>query len=314
MPRLNPYDRAAVDALVQRSGQVVRHADLVALGMPKSTITHHTSAKGRWQRLLPGVVLAHRGTATLAERRRGALVYAGRGARISGHHALDLHGALGPEADVGTEILLIVPNHHHRTSSRFCVVERSERNPGTTVRQGFPVTAIPRAGGDACRRQDMTLDDVRELLSRLLREDLCTLKQLQRAVLSGPTQRSGHARGALLELGGGVRSAAEARGFRLIETSGLPQPLWNQAVVVDGEWIGEADAYWPGLGVVLEIDSMTWHLGARALRRTQAKARRYAAAGLLLVSVAPADLLADPQGFLSTLRQTLTTAAARLAP
>ena len=310
MPRKKNYDRAAVDALIARSDGVVKRADLVLLGVPDSTLTNLTGPRGRWQRILPGVVLAHRGNPTLLERRRAALTYAGPDSRLSGHHALDVWGALGRRVDVGREILVVVPHPRHRVSSGFCVVERSERGTGRAERGGLRVTGVARALGDACRRQDLSLDDVREVMSTVLAADRCTLRQLDAVIRHGPTQRSGHSRVALEELGAATRSAAEGRAFRVVSRSGLPQPVWNEPVVVAGRWIGNADAYWPDLGVVLEIDSMTWHLGAQALRRTQAKARRYAAAGLILLSIAPADLLGDPTAFLDQLRRTLETAAA----
>lgn len=311
MPRRREYDRAAIDDLFRANQGVVKRSDLLVAGMPNPTITRWCGVRGRWQRVLPGVVLGHRGTPTTAERRRAALVYAGEDARLSGVHALDLHAALTAPLDPGEKVLVVVPQARHRTSADFCIVERSERDPGRAVRKGFPVTSAARACADAVRGHDLRVDDVRELMSAVLRNDRCSLRQLQREVLGGPTQRSGPARAALQELGAGVRSAAEAKAFQIVTSSDLVQPVWNQPVVVGGRWLGEADAFWPDLGVVLEIDSMMWHLGARALRRTQAKARRYAAAGLTLISIAPADLLADPRGFLETLRSALATATAR---
>ncbi|WP_380169993.1 hypothetical protein ACFEMC_12850 [Kineococcus sp. DHX-1] len=311
MPRRREYDRASIDDLLRANQGVVKRSDLLTAGVPNPTITRWCGVRGRWQRVLPGVVLGHRGTPTTVERRRAALVYAGEGARISGVHALDLHAALTAPLGRDEEVLVVVPQDRHRTSADFCVVERSERDPGRTVRRGFPVTSAARACADAVRGHDLSADDVRELMSSVLRHERCSLRQLEREVLGGPTQRSGPARAALRELGAGVRSAAEAKALQLVSSSDLVQPLWNRPVVVAGRWLGEADAFWPELGVVLEIDSMLWHLGARALRRTQAKARRYAAAGLTLITIAPADLLADPRGFLETLRSALAVATAR---
>jgi len=311
MPRRKKYDRMAVDALIQRSQGVVRRAELITLGVPASTLTSLTAPGGRWQRILPGVILTHRGAPTLLERRRAALVYAGPGARISGHHALDLWGALRGRVEVGEQILVVIPHSVHRTSSGFCVIERSERPTGDLERSGLPVTTVVRAAADACRRQDLRMDDVRELLSTVLSGERCSLQQLQNEVRKGPTQRTRFTNAALREVGAGARSAAESRTLRLVEASDLPQPVWNTDVSVNGRWVGHADAYWPSLGVVLEIDSMEWHLGATQLRRTQEKARRYAAAGLILISIAPADLAADPAGFLGQLRETLATALSR---
>jgi hypothetical protein len=311
MPRRRPYDSASIDDLFRAGRGVVKRSDLLVAGMPNPTVTRWCGVRGRWQRILPGVVLGHRGTPTTEERRRAALVYAGPAARISGQHALTLHGALTAPLPPDAPVLVVVPQARHRTSADFCIVERSERDPGHLVRRGLPVTSPARACADAVRGHDLSADDVRELMSSVLRNDRCTLRQLQREVLSGPTQRSGPARVALGELGAGVRSSAEAKALQIVGASDLPQPEWNQPVVVNGVLLGEADAYWRELGVVLEIDSMLWHLGPRALRRTQAKARRYAAAGLTLITIAPADLLADPRGFLETLRAALAVAASR---
>ena len=66
----------------------------------------------------------------------------------------------------------------------------------------------------------------------------------------------------------------------------------------------------PASSVALEIDSLRWHSTPEDLVRTQAKQRRYAAAGILLIGIALADLLADPDGFLQQLAATLSVAAA----
>ncbi|WP_432511082.1 hypothetical protein [Kineococcus sp. SYSU DK001] len=153
------------------------------------------------------------------------------------------------------------------------------------------------------------MDRVRELFGATLQQRRCTLGELHEEVFDGPTQRSASARKILTEVSAGTRSAAEGKIFRRVSASTLPQPVWNEPVVVEGTVIGYADAYWPCLGVVLEIDSVRWHSSPTDLRRTQAKQRRYTEAGILLVSISPRDFLDDPEESLRQLAATLATAA-----
>ncbi|MBC5786401.1 hypothetical protein H8N03_25925, partial [Ramlibacter sp. USB13] len=178
MPRRAHYDAATLDALIRQHERVVPRSLLLLAGLPRSTLTDLTGPRGRWQRILPGVVLTHRGTPTVAERRRAALVYAGPEARIGGMHALDLHRALRDPLPADAPVFVVIPDGVHRTSSSFCTVERSERDPGDLVRRNFPVTSIARACADATRGHTMSPDGVRELMSQVLREDHCTLRDL----------------------------------------------------------------------------------------------------------------------------------------
>lgn len=81
-----------------------------------------------------------------------------------------------------------------------------------------------------------------------------------------------------------------------------------------GSWLARPDAFWPALGLVVEVDSMEWHLGPAEYRRTQARQRRMAAAGLTVLPVSPADLRERPDEVLETIRKAVEAAAARDVP
>jgi hypothetical protein len=309
MPRPRSFDLADVDALLGRNDGIATHAQLRSVGVPDRTISRWAQS-GPWQHVLPGVIAGHRGRLTRRQRRLSALAYCGSDAVISGEHALDLQGITGNRIEVRDQILVLVPWQRKRSTSGFVVVERTERAPAIAHRQGLPTVPPARAAADAARH-GADLDRIRELFGATLHQKRCTLQQLHEEVYTGPTQRSATARRVLHEVSDGVRSAAEGQAFERISRSQLPQPVWNHVVVVDGVTVGEADAYWPDLGVALEIDGIRWHSTPEDLRRTQDKQRRYAAAGILLVSIAPADVLADPKRFLEQLAATLAAAAAR---
>ncbi|WP_432565678.1 hypothetical protein [Kineococcus sp. SYSU DK003] len=312
MPRPRRFDTASVDALMRRQGGVATHQQLMALGVPRSTVIRWAQY-GPWSRLLPAVVLAHRGTPDTEERRRAALAFCGPNAVISGTHALDLHGILGQRIDLDPDVLVLVPHVEHRTSKDFVVVERTTRMPSRRRRAGLDVAPVARAVADAARQAADDIDRVRELFGAALQRGRCTLVELREEVYAGPRQRTAVPRAVLKEASVGTASAAEGNALQIISRSDLPQPLWNEDVVVDGKWVGQADAYWPDLGVALEIDGLKWHSTLADIRRTQEKQRRYAAAGIVLITIAPADLLADPDGFLDVVRRTLTRAARRAA-
>ncbi len=274
--------------------------------MPLRTITRWAHA-GPWQSVLPGVVAGHRGPVAQGQLRRAALAYAGAGAALSGLHALDLLGITGDRIAVDDQVLVLIPWTQKRLSSGFVTIERSQREPRVLHRRGLPVVDPARAAADAARH-GADLDRVREIFGATLHQRRCSLAHLRDEVFNGPTQRSATARRVLTEVSAGVRSSAEGKARELIVGSGLPQPLWNEAVVIAGELIGEADAYWPRHRVALEIDGVRWHSTPADLRRTQAKQRRYSAAGVLLLSIAPADFLEDPGAFLRQLASTLETA------
>lgn len=301
----------AVEALFRTRGVATRK-ELLETGVPAATISRRLLPGGPWQLLLPGVVLPHRGTPTWTERRRGALAFAGPGSAISGLHALELHGLrLAPRVELSPEVVVLVPHTQHTRSCGYVKVLRTTRDPHVVERHGMAVAAIARACVDAVR--DGSVDDGREVMGLVVQQRRCTVEQLRDEVVAGPTRGSAVPREVLGDIAAGARSKAEGDVVRLVDGSDLARPVWNQPLVIAGVWVGDPDAYWPTLKVALEIDSMTWHLGAAALRRTQAKQRRYAAAGILLISIAPADLARDPAGFLEILRRTLQAAAERTA-
>lgn len=303
------FNPAAVDAFLREHDGIATHAQLKALGMPVRTIAHRTS-RGPWQRVLPGVVADHRGTLSRRQRRLAALAYAGAGAALSGEHALDVLGITGDRIAIVDQVLVVIPWGRKRLSSGFVTIERTQRRPEILHRRGLPVVSPARAAADAARH-GADVERIRELFGATLHQSRCTLQELQEEVLAGPTQRSADARLVLTEVSAGVRSTAEATVLRLVSTSALPQPVWNETVVVDDVVVGESDAYWPDLGVALEIDGIRWHSTPGDIRRTQAKQRRYAEAGILLLSIAPTDVLADPAGFLRQLGSTLAVAGRR---
>jgi hypothetical protein len=295
MPRRATVDTAALDALLRPGRSVATHRELTALGLPASTVTHRCRPDGPWQRMLPGVIVAHRGTPTTFERRLAALAYAGEGAALTGLDALAEMGmAVRAWAD-DDRVHVLVPHGRQRQSHAFAVVTRTRRPPEVMIRRGLPCVAPARAVIDACRRL-RDLGSVRGLVAEAVQQRRCTPEDLLAELRLAPRQRTAAARVVLREVRAGVRSGAEAALRRAFTRLDVPPPVWNATVrEADGERIAVVDACWAEQRVIVEVDSMEWHLGPEAYLATQRRQRRLVLAGWTVLPVAPQDVLRDPE-------------------
>ena len=308
MPRRNALWPRIVDA-VGALERVVTHEELRQLGMPPGSISRKIGPHGPWQRLLPGVVLAHRGTPTRREEILAAIAFGGPGCVVSGADALRALGVRG--VNEPTNVLVLVRHGRHRRSFGFTTVERTRRLPPSVVRQGIPYAPTARAVVDLCRHHP-SVTDVRALVASVVQQGRCTVTELGTELVGAPRQRTASARLALAEVSDGVRSIAEARARRVLERSGLPKPQWNARLTrPDGTTYLTPDAWWPDLGAALEIDSRRWHLSPEDWARTQRRQRRLTAHGVMVMSFAPSEIIDDPDGFVREVRELLAAARQR---
>lgn len=309
--RLSGITRRAHD--VGREG-VATHAHLVAAGVSLSTVSYRIRPNGRWQRLLPGVVLMHSGTPTWREKLLGALGYAGEEAVLTGLAALQLYGLRTARTST---VHLLVPHRQRRQGHGYVMVERTRRLPDASKLvfvEGLAVAPLARAVVDACRRM-ANRNAVRNLVSDAVQNHGLRIEDLQRELRSSARQRTALAQAVLEEMDAGVRFAAEARARELIARHDLPQPLFNVDVLTScGRVIVRPDGYFPQLACGYEIDSRRWHLSPDAYEATTRR-RGYAARfGVLLLSVTPSRVFDDPDGFLADLQGLLGIARERQVP
>jgi hypothetical protein len=92
MPTPTPPDRFAADPLVAAQDGVATVHQLMDLGCTSSVIAAHCRPPGPWRRLLPRVILLGTAAPTSRQRLRGALLYAGPDALLTGPAALALYG------------------------------------------------------------------------------------------------------------------------------------------------------------------------------------------------------------------------------
>ena len=314
MPRRRPVNPDVLAHLLRPGAAVATHAALVELGVPLSTVTNRIRPGGPWQRLLPGVVLAHSGTPTRFEKRLGALRYGGDDAVLTGLDALAEMHVRTAERLVDRKIHLLIPHSSQRSSHGFAVVTRTRRLPQPVTRRGLRCAPLARALVDACRQIER-LDDVRELVADAVQNHRCDPRDVLAEVKAAARQRTALTRAVLKEIAAGIRSVAEARLREEFRRRGVPEPVWNAELLTrDGEFVAAPDAYWAAYGVALELDSMAWHLSPDRYRRTQQRQRSLVVHNVDVLPVAPQDAIENPAALCEQVMQKLRNAAARSLP
>lgn len=269
--------------------------------------------RGPWQRLLPGVVAAHRGRPTRRERLLAARKYAGEASVLTGACALVEYGVAAARSSATTPHVL-VPHGCRRTSHSFLVVERTRRMPVPVERGLLRLAPLPRAVIDACRRAE-SLDRVRELIAEVIQTRRCSVAQIVEEVQQAARQRTALTRATLREIEAGIRSVAEARIRSALRARGITDLEWNVDLYTpEGEFVGRPDAYCARTGVALQVDSMRWHLGPDLYRRTQERQRDLTLWGVLVLPWSPTDALENPDEVVAGIIRLRELGAMRPAP
>jgi hypothetical protein len=296
---------AAIDDGLRALECIATHGQMAELGLTSSTLMRRISPRGPWQRILPGVVLAHRGTPTRREQIRAALAFCGTGAIVTGVDALRAHGLRTSMFDSQVDVL--IPAEQHRKSFGFVRVERTRRPPVAVVINGIPYAPVARAVVDACRRT-RTLDGVRDLVSTAIQQRACTVAELRREILSGARQRSALSRLVLAEI-------SEGKAREVLRAQGVRAPAWNVHLYrPDGTKFLSPDAYWADVAAAIEIDSFAWHLKPADYMQTMRRARRMTIGGVLVLPFAPTEIIDAPEAFAQEVEALLRVAAARPVP
>jgi very-short-patch-repair endonuclease len=281
-------------------GDVAGVSQMLAGGLSRHVLRTNLQ-RGRWQRILPGVVVLHSGPLTDAQRRLAALVYGGRGAALSHRSAAVMLGLRVVE----DRVEVTVPHGRPRPATGFVLTHQAIRPLRLVMREGLLCTEASRTVVDvACCMERR--DDVRALVSDAIQRGLVTAEALCREAECVPRHSPRWLRLALDEVGLGARSAGEAEFVRLVQRSRLPLPEFNARIeTAAGPFL--LDALWRDHGIGVEIDGAAWHLGALSWERDLRRQNLIHAAGVTLLRFPVRRLRDDPDGVLSELRAALRT-------
>lgn len=301
-------DEDALRARLASQHRVISRAQAAACGMTPAALRHRVRSGGPWQTLLPGVYLAHTGTASRAQLDMAALLHAGRGSVISGLAALSRHGIRSPRTDVAD---VLVPASRIRRDGPFVRVHRTTLMPERVCYSG-PIyyTLAPRAVADAAR----WLTDaraVRGIVADAVQRGLCPLDRLNEELAAGPIRGSALLREALAEVSAGARSVAEGDFLLLIKRARLPEPMLNPWLYAGETFIAKPDCWWPQFGLAAEVDSREWHLSPADWAQTMARHRRMTGYGITVLHFTPGQIARDPKGVVRDLAAALAAAKGR---
>lgn len=272
----------------QQVPRVVSREQALALGYTGRAIDHR-SRSGTWRRLLPRTYLTS-DTLTPADRLDAALLFAGRGAALSGAAALRESGvrAVAPSA----RVLVLVPPDNRIDSYEFAQIRRTHRPIDIARRPGRRRVVPARATAD--RALELAhIDDVRALVARVVGDGHATLDALVAELVAGPQRGSALLRRALAEVGAGAASAPEARAATVLRRAGVPAFEQNAEIRLPNGQRYVADFLWRDLRAILEIDSIEYHLGPAQWRATMDRHLILTTLGYSVIHRPPSALRAE---------------------
>ncbi len=273
---------------------LVHRRQLRELGITRGSYNHRL-ASGALRQVLPGVLSIVHPLLEPWAAETAAVLYAGDDTVISHDSAAALWGLAGSPSFVALTVIgrhvRIRPQleiHHARTLDIRDV----------SLRHGLPVTSPARTLIDCATspRIDHLLNE-----ARVLR--LVTDAEIHHSIARCPGRKGTGAMRALLEVerdSGFTRSEAERRLKRIIGASGLERPVFNTSI----EGV-RADAYWPRLKVVVEVDGYQAHGHWAAFQRDRARDRRLIAAGLTVLRFTWHQLTEKPLQVVAEIARTL---------
>ena len=252
--------------------------------------------------------MAATGAPTTLQQEMAALLYAGPGSMITGPAALRTHHIRTELTEI---VDVLVPATRQRRDTTFVRLHRTTRMPGR-IWQAGPVRYVPpaRAVADAVRALT-SLRDVRAVVADAVQRDKCAISRLATELNEGSVRGSALFREALADVTDGIRSAAEGDLRDLLARSGLPMPLFNPSLYQDGTFIARPDAWWPRLGIAVEVDSREWHMSPEDHAKTLARGRRMARYQIVVLRFTPRQIRSQPAEVLKDIKAALEGAQGR---
>jgi hypothetical protein len=295
--------------ILEQQLEVITRRQALDVGLTRHALQYRLRLGGPWRSLLPGVYMAASGTPTTLQQEMAALLYAGSGSMITGPAALRCHHIGKAVPDL---IDVLVPADRKRRDARFVRLHRTTRTPERIWQVG-PVryTLLPRAVADAAR--DMaSLRDVRALVADAVQRGRCPVPELAAELTEGQKSGSALFRAALADVAEGIRSVAEADLKDLLVKARVPMPLFNPSLFgADETFIAKPDAWWPELGIAIEVDSREWHLSPEDHAHTLARGRLMGRYQIVVLRFTPNQLRSEPAVVIEEIRRTLEGARGR---
>jgi hypothetical protein len=304
-----PLDRDALNLVLAEQLDLITRQQALTSGLTRHALGHRLRPGGPWRTLLPGVYLAVTGAPTPLQQEMAALLYAGPDSLVTGPAALRCHHIGTAEPDL---VDVLVPAARQRHDVGFVRLRRTARMPERIWERG-PIRYVPPARAVADTARGMTsLRDVRAVVAAAVQRRACQVRDLAAELAAGPNTGSALFRMALADVAGGIQSVAEADLKDLLAGARIPMPLFNPALYdADGTFIARPDAWWPELGIAIEVDSAEWHISPEDHASTLARGRRMARYQIVVLRFTPRQIRSEPAAVARDIRDALAGARGR---
>lgn len=176
-----------------------------------------------------------------------------------------------------------------------------------TVRGGIPTTSIARMFVDLAATEDD--GTVRRAFREADRQKRLVYADLRAALGSCHGRKGAGVLRALIDEATEpepTRSDFEEMWIDFCDEHGIPAPRMNATVASF-----EIDAYWPGTGVIVELDSWIWHSDRRTFESDRAKWEQLQIAGYRVLPITYRRMTGDPAGVAASVLALLRAQAAR---
>jgi len=201
----------SVNELFEAQNGLATRAQLLALGVPASTIRYRERPQGPWRRVLKGTISDRIGSLTRWQRLRAALLFAGPGSLVTSFAALWAYD-IGLGTGFGVRVLL--PHARRLKPDGFVVLTRTTRLPAPVVVRGCALAPPARAAVDACLRARNS-EIVRNIVTAIVRSGRCSPAELAHELEAHQVQHSARLR-AVLSRGQPRRRPANGRALPLM--------------------------------------------------------------------------------------------------
>jgi very-short-patch-repair endonuclease len=197
----------------------------------------------------------------------------------------------------------------HKSRSWDGIKRHHKALPGdeVTVREGIPVTSVPRTIFDLAAMEDV------DAIAAMLRESE-HLNLWDRLSLPDLVERYPGRRGVkkvrralqrvIEEPTGRKRSKLEERFAPFIRRHHLPMPRFNDWILL-GPKRYQVDCHWPGTGQIVELDGWEGHRTRTAFRDDRERDRRLRVAGYSVTRLTWNQLRDEPEQIAADLRALL---------
>jgi predicted transcriptional regulator of viral defense system len=283
----------AIARLAAAQHGVFARDQLSRLGVTRGVINRRLSS-GRWERIARDVFRLSGVPRSWEQGLLAACLAWGVGAVISHRAAAALWRLVGFEPGI---VELTVPRHRDRVGPG--IIHRNRlRTIDATVVGAIPVTTPARTLLDIASAAPIDL--VEEALDDVLRRQLVTIPRLRRRLdeTAGQGRPGTAAMRALLDARDPSApvfdSRFERRLLRALSDAGLPLPVAQYPIQIEGRTIAIADFAYPEHRMIIEADGYRYHSSRLAWERDHTRNNHLAVLGWRVVHVTWTELTRRP--------------------